>query len=311
MMVKFNQTLKTRNDGGNTTILDDWGVNSEYGVLRKVLLGSAEHFGWMGEENLEFSSICRNTARAGIEFDHALAVRQHAQLEDAYRSAGVEVFMLAPNPYTPYQVYTRDSNVMTPFGAVVCQLANPRRRGEYSDILRFYLSHDIPIYDLVDAGNFEGGDFNIIEPGAVLIGYTDHRTEEIGAYQIGKWMEKEDWEVKYAPIDEYYVHIDLMVCMVAEKCAVVCEDTVSDDVQKWLKGKGIKFIPVSFRDTMNLSCNVIALGNDRVLSTADAKDLNDKLRAEGFEVYDPEFSMFLQAGGGVHCAAQPLKRDPV
>jgi len=28
----------------------------------------------------------------------------------------------------------------------------------------------IPIYDMISAGNFEGGDFNMIAPGCVLIG---------------------------------------------------------------------------------------------------------------------------------------------
>ncbi len=309
--IKFIDTLQTRRTGGPTPELEDWGINSEYGVLRDVLLGSPECFRWMGDENLEYSSICRASDRVGLEFDHDVALRQHAQLVDAYRSAGVNVHTMEADEYTPYQVFSRDSNFMTPFGAVVCQLANPRRRGEYAQVLRFYLSMGIPIYDLVSAGNFEGGDFNLIEPGAVLIGYTGHRSEERSAKQVGGWMEAEGWEVKYAPIDEFYVHIDLMVCMVAEKCAAVCLDTTPDDVLDWLRSRNVEMIPVSFRDTMNLACNVVALGKDRVVSTSAAKELNSKLRAMGFEVFDPDMSMFTDAGGGVHCMAQPLRRDRV
>ena len=279
--------------------------------MRDVLLGSPECFRWMGEENLAYSSICRTSERLGLEFDQEVAIQQHCELESAYESAGVTVHKLQPDEHTPYQIYSRDSNFMTPFGAVVCQLANPRRRGEYAEVLKFYTSNEIPIYELVSAGNFEGGDFNIIEPGAVLIGYTDHRSEERTAKQVGSWMEAEDWEVKYAPIDEFYVHIDLMVCMVAEKCAAVCLETTSDDVLQWLRDKKIEMIPVGFRDTMNLACNVVALGNDRVISTSAATDLNSKLKAMGFEVYDPDMSMYTNAGGGVHCMAQPLRRDSV
>ena len=46
-----------------------------------------------------------------------------------------------------------------------------------------------------------------------------------------------------------------------------------------------------------------------VLSPASSKDLNGRLRAMGFEVYDPDASMFLHAGGGIHCMSQPLRRD--
>ena len=61
---------------------------------------------------------------------------------------------------------------------------------------------------------------------------------------------------------------------------------------------------------MALGCNVVALGDSRVLSTADSTELNAKLRALGFQVYDPDMSMFTNAGGGVHCMAQHLRRDP-
>ncbi len=311
ILVNFRESVTSRRENGSTPEINDWGVNSEYGVLRDVLLGSAECFRWMGEENLQYSSICRASDRDGLKFDHSVAMQQHDELVSAYESAGVTVHTLQPDDHTPYQVFSRDSNVMTPFGAVVCQMANPRRRGEYAAVLRFYLSMGIPIYDMVSAGNFEGGDFNLIEPGAVLIGYTGHRTEERAAKQVGGWMEMEGWEVKYAPIDEFYVHIDLMVCMVAEKCAAVCLDTTPDNVLDWLRARNIEMIPVSFRDTMALACNVVALGNDRVVSTAAAKDLNTKLRAMGFEVFDPDMSMYTDAGGGVHCMAQPIRREKV
>lgn len=305
----MKQALHQRRSDGGTPPLTDWGIDSEYGTLRHVLLGPAESFHWM-TDNARFSSVVRETLRAGHRFDKQAAMRQHRELIDAYRGAGVEVHFVGIDESTPYQVYTRDSSFMTPWGAVLCQLANPRRRGEYAQVLRFYLEHEIPVYDLVSAGNFEGGDCNIIRPGCALIGYTGLRCEEVAARQIGGWLEREGWEVRYAPIDEYYVHIDLMVCMLAEHAAAVCLDTTPSDVVSWLEHKQIEIVPVSFRDTMNLGCNVMALGADRVLSTAESKDLNARLRARGFEVYDPDVSMFTRAGGGVHCMAQPLRRDP-
>ena len=78
----------------------------------------------------------------------------------------------------------------------------------------------------------------------------------------------------------------------------------------WLRGKGIEVVPVSYRDTMKLGCNVVALGNDRVISTSESTDLNARLRALGFTVYDPDVTMFTLGGGGVHCMCQSLRRDP-
>jgi N-dimethylarginine dimethylaminohydrolase len=302
--------LRTRLEQGGTPVLDRWGVNSEYGALRDVLLGSAATFRWLGEENAQYSALVRESLRKGRRFDRDLAQRQYAEMVDAYREASVSVHFLEARDELAYGVYARDSSFMTPFGAVVCQLANPRRRGEYATTLRFYLEHEIPVYELVSAGNFEGGDFNMIEPGCVLVGYTGGRSEEVAARQVGGWMEREGLEVVYAPIDEFYVHIDLMVCMLAEKLAAVCLDTTEPELVAWLRGRGIEIVPVSFRDTMGLGCNVVALGNDRVLSVAQSSELNGKLRALGFTVYDPDLSQFLFAGGGVHCMCQPLRRDP-
>lgn len=301
--------LRARVEGGGTPEMTNWYLKSETGALKDVLLGPAETFRWLGLENAAYSSLVRDTLRRGYEFDKQVAMRQHREMVEAYEDAGVTCHFLPMDEAAPYQIYARDSSFMTPFGAVICQLANPRRRGEYATALRFYLENDIPVYDMVSAGNFEGGDFNIIRPGVALVGYTDQRSEEVAARQVADWFLKEGWEIKFAPIDPFYVHIDLMVCMLNEHCAAVCLETTDDEIVNWLRDMKIEIIPASFKETMALGCNVVALGNDRVLSTLGATDLNDKMRANGFKVYDPDMTMFTRAGGGVHCMCQPLRRE--
>ncbi len=82
------------------------------------------------------------------------------------------------DPNLPYQVYARDSSFMTPYGAVITNMANWWRRGENFAAIRTYQSMGIPIYDMITAGHFEGGDFNVIEPGCVLIGCGGERTQD-------------------------------------------------------------------------------------------------------------------------------------
>lgn len=284
--------------------IDDWGVGNETGALRDVLLCEPVHFRW-----LPASSISKATLRRGLECDPQLAARQHREMVQAYEAAGVVCHFLEPDPALPLQVYARDSSFMTPYGAVVTQLAQWWRRGEYAPVLRFYQGRGIPIFNMVTAGSLEGGDFAVIEEGCLLLGHCGERTQEVAARQVQGWFEAKGWEVKLAPIAEHYVHIDLMVCMLAEKLAAVCLETTDPEIVAWLESKKIELIPVSYRDTMTLGCNVVALGNDRVLSTAQSRDLNQQLRARGFEVYDPDVTMFTLGGGGVHCMCQPLKRD--
>ena len=157
--------LRSRLEGGKTPKMTKWYLKSETGPLRDVLLGPAESFRWMGLENAHWSSLVRDTLRKGYKFDKQVAMRQHREMVDAYHDAGVTTHFLPLDMNNPYQVYARDSSFMSPYGAVICQLANPRRRGEYAAALRFYLENDIPIYDMISAGNFEGGDFNTIRGG--------------------------------------------------------------------------------------------------------------------------------------------------
>ena len=298
--------LKARLDDGNTPVLNDWGVDSEYGKLHDVLIGPAGNYQWR-----ETSSLSRATLRKGYRLDKATFLKQYNEIVSAYESAGVKVHTLPEQEGLPYQLFARDSSFMTPWGAVITAMAHWWRRGENYQCIRFYSDNNIPIYDMVTSGCFEGGDFNIIEPGAVLIGCGGERSQEHTAREIAGWMEKEGWEVKITQFDEFFVHIDLMVVMLADKLAAVCLETTEPDVVDWLKAKGIEIVPVSFNETMELGCNAMALGDDKAIVPKHAKGLVEKLRAHGFTVYDPDIDMIWRGGGGLHCMAQPLKRDPV
>ena len=78
----------------------------------------------------------------------------------------------------------------------------------------------------------------------------------------------------------------------------------------WLKGKGIEIIAVPFRDTMTLGCNVMALGADRVIAPKHSRVLIENLKARGFEVAEVDCGELSKTGGGIHCMAQALRRDP-
>ena len=300
-------SLRRRRAGGGTPRLQDWGVDSEYGVLRDVLLGPADHYRW-----LETSSVSKKSIRRRYAFDADVARRQHAEMVSAYQSADVQVHLHEADSVLPYQIFARDSSIMTPFGAVITSMANWWRRGENFRAIETYARLGIPIYDYVTAGTFEGGDFNVIEPGCVLIGWEgdEGRSQEQSARQLQNWFETEGWEVKLADIDPFYVHIDLMVVMLAPKLAAVCLESTDPDVVAWLESKSIEIISVPFQDTLDLGCNVVALGNDRVLMPETSHVLKEKVRAHGLEVFDPDVSMITPGGGGVHCMCQALRRDP-
>lgn len=285
--------------------LTDWGVDSETGRLRDVLLCAPDNFKW-----LPTSAISRATLASGAGFDASLAAAQHAELVAAYEAAGVRCHFLEPDPELPYQVFARDSSVMTPRGAVVTQPAQSWRRGEYAPVIRFYEGAGIPIRGMISAGSIEGGDVQIPEPGCMLIGNGEERTEIGAARQLAGWMEADGWEVRIEPIPSRFVHIDVLTSFVAPKLAAVCVEAASGGLTRWLREKGFEIVEISAEDAFGLGVNAISLGDGRVISPSGSARLNEQLRSHGLEVLDPDLSMFTAGGGGAHCLTQALRRDP-
>ena len=286
--------------------MTDWGVDSEYGLLQDVLLCPPDNFRW-----LPTSAISRATLESGAEFDPGAARAQHAEMVSVYESAGVKVHYLEPDEALPYQVFARDSSAMTAEGAVITQLQQWWRRGEYAPAIRFYQQMEIPIRGMISAAAIEGGDVFVVEPGVMLIGNGEERTQAPAARQLAAWMKEDGWEARIEPIPGQFVHIDVLVSILAPKLAAVCVDAASAGLTDWLRSKGFEILEVSVDDAFKLGVNAISLGNDRVLSTAGSPRLNEQMRAHGLEVFDPDLSMFTLGGGGAHCLAQALRRERV
>src|SRR6266404_2007533 len=263
--------LRTRLDQGGTPLASKWGIDSEYGRLRDVLVGPIDHFSWQAG-----NSVAQRSERIGLRFDFATARAQYGEMLDVYKQAGTKVHILPPSPELPYQIFARDSSAMTPWGAVILQLHKSYRRGEYAACLRFYLDAAIPIYDLVTAGNVEGGDFMVLKPGVAACGYSGERSIEPAVRQLQS-----------------------------------CVEAVEPELVTWLTARGIRVMPVPYEDAMQLGCNVVALGDERVLVPASSKNLIAACRSEGLTVYNPDVSMIGNGGGAVHCMCQALRRDRV
>ncbi|KQT53760.1 amidinotransferase [Aureimonas sp. Leaf454] len=297
-------SLQRRRADGGTERLSGWGFRNETDVLTDVLLGSPVHLRHLATSSLSRKHLRENPCNIQV------AQAQHKELVAAYEHFGVEIHWHHPEPELPMQVYARDSSVMTPYGAVITAMADWWRRGENYAAIRSYERLGIPIYDMVTAGTFEGGDFNVIEDGVVLIGCGGARTQEEGARQVEGWFRKEGWETRLAFFDEYYVHIDLMVVPIAEKLTAVCLDCTEPGIVDWLKGKGHEIVDVPFRDTMDLGCNFMSLGRSRVIAPRTSRTLVARLKALGFEVAAIDMSEISKTGGGIHCMAQALRRRP-
>lgn len=296
-------SLQRRNLNGKTQPLKGWGFRNETDTLTDVLLGSPAYLRHLATSSLSKKHLRDNPCNIQT------AQAQHKELVSAYEHFNVKVHWHEPSPELPMQVYSRDSAVMTPYGMIITAMAQYWRRGENYAAIRTFERLGIPIYDMVTAGTFEGGDFNVIEDGVVLIGCGGARTNEEGARQVKDWFDKEGWETRLAFIDEYYVHIDLMVVPIAEKLTAVCLACTDPAIVAWLKDKGHDIVDVPFQDTMALGCNFMSLGNAKVIAPTTSRVLIEQLKARGFEVAAVDTSEISKTGGGIHCMAQALRRE--
>jgi arginine deiminase len=282
-----------------------WRVSSETGRLTEVLVCPPDHYRWIPTNAIVRRTLADDRQRPAA----AHLAAQHGELVAALEQGGVRVHRLTPEPHLPYMAYTRDSTVTTPWGPVLCQLERPQRRGEYAGLIDFHAAHGSGFWRKSSAGTLEGGDIHILRPGLAVVGWSGGRTDEAGALQFQSWLEAQGWECRLEPFDEHFLHLDVLFCLATPELAVACTDVLPAGFIDWLKGRGILCLPVPYREAMQLGCNILALGGDRVISARNSATLNAALRAEGVTVLDPDLSLFTQGGGGPHCLTCPLARD--
>ena len=282
-----------------------WTVDSETGVLTDVLLCAPDHYRW-----IDTNAIAHSTLSRRVRFDADIARSQYAGMVAVLQGAGVRCHYLAPDPDQPYQVYTRDSSQTTPWGPVLTQLRMPARRGEYAAVLDFHLREE-GFWRYATAGTCEGGDIHVIRPGLAVIGHSGVRTDLVGAQQMAGWFEAAGWEVRLQPFPEHFLHLDVLFCMATDSLAVACAEALGEDFGDWLTAHGIDWIEATYAEVMAMSCNLLSLGANRVLSPQHSVRINGELARRQVEVFDPPLEMFSLGGGSIHCMTMPLRREPL
>ena len=76
-----------------------------------------------------------------------------------------------------------------------------------------------------------------------------------------------------------------------------------------LQERGWKFVEMDASERDTLACNVLALGDGRLLAIAENEKTNARMRAAGFDVRTFAGSeVCINGGGGPTCLTRPLVR---
>ncbi|MEW6230432.1 MAG: arginine deiminase family protein, partial [Bacillota bacterium] len=165
-----------------------------------------------------------------------------------------------------------------------------------------------PMVGRIRKGAVEGGDCWLLDEQTLVIG-SGNRSTLRGIEEAGEIMKPFGVEVIPVEFLAKWNHLDMIFSVVSERLALVSKDGCPEPFLKLLADRGWKTIQLPLEDVLKTGCNVLSLGDDRVLSFEENVNVNGRLRALGFEVLDPPLREFTKMGGGPHCLTFELERD--
>ena len=255
-------------------------------------------------------SVTRESLRKGFTTSRATAAAQHQALRRVLGANGVVCHDLPPVPGMPDLAFTRDVAVATPWGLVALNPALEHRAIEVDHFAAWARQHADGPVTRIDAGRIEGGDVCIARQGLLIVGVSGARTDELGAEAFSAPFRADGWDVLVYHFDPHFLHLDTMFCMVDPTRALACVDALDDRFLAEVARRGIELLPVSYKESRRLGCNVLSLDGRRVIAGGATPRVSAMLRGAGFEVCEVELDQFQACGGGVHCLTMPLARRP-
>ncbi len=162
-------------------------------------------------------------------------------------------------------------------------------------------------------GTSEAGDIVWIDSKTLLIG-RGYRTNTVGIEQIRALLAPKDVEVISAPLPHgagpsTCLHLMSLISLLDERTAIVDLPWLAVEVVELLKERRFRLIEMDYAERDTMACNVLALGEKRLLALQENSKTNAKLRDVGFDVRTfPGFELCINGGGGPTCLTRPLLR---
>jgi N-dimethylarginine dimethylaminohydrolase len=251
--------------------------------------------------------VTKENIRGGFTPDPLQALRQHRALCDALAHAGVALERLSPTPGLPDACFTRDVAVTTPWGLVALNPALDHRAAEVAQFVRWARAQSEPVRRIT-GGRIEGGDICIARPGLLIVGVSGNRTDEAGAEEFAAPFRAAGWDVLAYHFDEHFLHLDTIFSMLQPYLALACVDVLDDGFIDELQRRGIRLLPVTYKEARKLGCNVVSIDGETIIAGTDTPRVSAMMRDEDFKVVEVALDQLNACGGGVHCLTMPLER---
>jgi N-dimethylarginine dimethylaminohydrolase len=282
------------------------------GRLERVLICSPCAAGWDRPERIE------HWRELGFHHapDFAIAQAQHEALCAELLAAGAEIVELPlSSDFSPDAVYTHDASLATDFGLVIMRPGKHNRISEGNHHAAFCQSLGIPTFATISApGTTEAGDMVWLSPDTLLIGH-GYRTNKSGIQQMRDLLAPKDIEVlpaplPYGPGPSACLHLMSLISLLDEQTALVDLPWLAVETVELFKQRSFRFIEIDYSERETLACNVLALGEKRLLAIAENCKTNERLCSAGFDVRTfPGSELCINGSGGPTCLTRPLLRS--
>jgi N-dimethylarginine dimethylaminohydrolase len=251
--------------------------------------------------------------------DFAAAQRQHETLCRLLSESGAEVVSLpAAECLTLDAVYAHDASLATDYGLVLMNPAKKSRVAEAQAHADFYGQLGIPVFgEIGPPATSESGDIVWLDSRTLLIG-DGYRTNKAGIEQMRallsaknspKNVEVLSAPLPYGPGPSACLHLMSLLSMLDEQTVLVDLPWLAVETVELLKARGFRLIEIDYGERETLACNVLSLGQKRVIAIVENTKTNQRIRDAGFDMRTfPGSEICLNGGGGPTCLTRPLLR---
>jgi N-dimethylarginine dimethylaminohydrolase len=285
--------------------------HSMVGMLRRVLVCSPRTAGWDDPTRIE------RWDELGFSHspDFAIGQAQHDALCGILQEAGAEVIQLPTSTsLTLDAVYTHDASIPTDFGLIPMHPGKASRVPEAQHHLNLCKVLGIPVLgEVKPPGNSEAGDMVWLDSQTLLVG-RGYRTNAAGIDQLRGVLRPRGVDVLSAPLPHgrgpcACLHLMSLISLLDAKTALVDLPWLAVETVELLQARGYRFIEIDASERETLACNVLSLGDRRLVAIAENEKTNQRLRAAGFEVSTfPGSEICINGSGGPTCLTRPLLR---